>query len=153
MSVRPVEVLQLSVTNVAKTENEWDSYFQEPWTPGITPPSPKLYCVCASHFSLSPSLSPLLPLSFSLSLSLSLFVCLSLIDLSDALPNALLPSRQIQCLSSPILLLLIRRSPSVLLRFLSLSFCGLKGVLCLSLSPFFLTLFLSFSLRISGSKK
>lgn len=39
MSIQAVEVLQLSVTNIAKAENEWDIYFQEPWTAEITPPS------------------------------------------------------------------------------------------------------------------
>lgn len=65
-------------------------------------------------------------LSHCCSVPLSLFVCPSLIDLLVAFPNDILPSRKKQCLSSFILLLLIRlSSPSFLLCFLCLlSLCG-----------------------------
>ena len=81
----------MTVTNIAKAENEWDIYFQEPWTPEITPPSSYCVCVCASSLFLSPSLS--------LSLSLSpfrrlFFVRLSLIEPLVSSRNVIPPSRQ-----------------------------------------------------------
>ncbi|TKS76128.1 Utrophin Dystrophin-related protein 1 [Collichthys lucidus] len=39
MSVQDVEALQPPVTKIARVDNEWDFYFQEPWTPETTPPS------------------------------------------------------------------------------------------------------------------